>query len=125
MKVVGFVIALVIAGFALAGCGDGAVSTAADETAIRDQNKKWLELIVAKDAASISQIYAEDGAFLLPNMPKVVGREALLKAWSDFFQAGMGATFETERLVIAKGGDLAVDIGTYKNVAGEGAEQKT
>lgn len=126
MKVVGFIGALVLAGLVLAGCGEGSVSTAADETAIGEQNKKWLEVIAAKDAAATAKIYAEDGAMFPPNAPKVVGRDALQKGWGEFFQIpGMALTFETEKLVVAKGGDVAVDIGAYKFTSGEGASQVT
>lgn len=107
---------LVVGGAALSAC---APSTEADEAAIREANKKWLEAIAAKDAKAVSQIYAEDGQMMPPNAPKAVGREALEKAWAGFFGLpGMSLTFETEKFVFAKSGDLAVDIGTYKFAAG-------
>jgi uncharacterized protein (TIGR02246 family) len=104
----------------LAACGPGGHE--ADEAAIREANKVWLEKIVAKDAAAIAQIYAEDGQFLPPNAPKAVGREAIQKGWTEMFAIpGVALTFETEKLVFAKSGDLAVDISTYKFSMGEGA----
>ena len=109
--------AVLLTAFALllAACGGGG-SSAADEAAIRDANKKWLELIVAKDAKGIANdIYAEDGAMLPPNAPKAAGREAVQKGWEEMFKIpNVTLTFETERFVIAKSGDVAVDIGTYK-----------
>jgi uncharacterized protein (TIGR02246 family) len=103
----------------LAACGGGG-SPAADEAAMRDINKKWLDLIVAKDAKAIAELYAEDGAMLPPNAPKAQGRAAIQKGWEDMFGIpGVTLTFETERFVIANSGDLAVDIGTYK-FAGNG-----
>jgi len=107
----------------LAACGD---TGAGDEAAVREQNKKWLEAIVAKDAASIAQIYADDGAMMPPNAPKESGREAVQKGWEELFKIpGVSLTFETERLVFAKSGDLAVDIQTYKFTGGEGAAAAT
>jgi len=103
----------------LAACGG---SSQNDEAAIREQNKKFLEAIVAKDAPAIALIYAEDGALLPPNAPKNAGREDVEKAWAAFLQLpGMTLTFETEKLVLASSGDLAVDVGTYKSTTGEGA----
>ena len=43
-----------------------AATTAADEAAIRQQVAKWLDLVKAKDAAAIAQLYAEDGAVMPP-----------------------------------------------------------
>ena len=116
-----FAAVLVIAGNAamLNAC---APSTEADEAAIREANKKWLEAIVAKDAKTVAALYAEDAQFLPPNAPKAVGREAIEKNWAGMFGIpGVALTFETEKFVFAKSSDLAVDIGTYKFTAGEGA----
>ncbi len=94
-------------------------STEGDEAAIRAANKAWMEAIVAKDAKAIAAIYAEDGQFLPPNGPKAVGREAVEKNWAGAVaRPGMTLTFETEKFVFSKSGDLAVDIGTYKFAAG-------
>ncbi len=94
-------------------------STEADEAAVRAANKQWLEAIVAKDAKAIAAIYAEDGQFLPPNAPKAVGRAAVEKNWADAVGLpGMTLTFETEKFVFSKSGDLAVDIGTYRFEAG-------
>lgn len=122
MKRLPVVFAAVVAACAvlLAACGPGGHE--ADDAAIREANKVWLEKIVAKDAAAIGQIYADDGQFLPPNAPKAVGREAIQKGWTEMFAIpGVALTFETEKLVFAKSGDLAVDIGTYKFSMGEGA----
>jgi uncharacterized protein (TIGR02246 family) len=104
----------------LAACGPGGHE--ADEAAIREINKAWQDKIVAKDAVSIAQYYAEDAQFLPPNAPKAVGREAIQKNWTEMFAIpGVALTFESEKIVFAKSGDLAVDIATYKFSMGEGA----
>ena len=116
-------VVLVAGGGLLSGC---APSTEADEAAIREINKAWLAAIVAKDAKAIGQIYAEDGQMMPPNTPKAVGREAVEKGWAGFLGApGMALTFDTEKIVFAKSGDLAVEIQTYKFTAGEGAAATT
>ena len=112
-------LALAGASLLLAACGDTGVN---DETAIREVNKKWLAAIVAKDASAIAQMHAEDGAMFPPNAPKAAGRDALEKGWGELFKIpGVTLTFETERFVFAKSGDVAVDIGTYKFTSGQGA----
>lgn len=125
MKPNKFAAVLILAGGAamLNAC---APSTEADEAAIREVNKKWLEAIVAKDAKTVAALYAEDAQFMPPNAPKAVGREAIEKNWAGMFGIpGVALTFETEKFVFAKSSDLAVDIGTYKFSAGEGAAAQT
>ena len=123
-----FAAVLLIAGTSafLASCG-GTESTASDEAAIKDINKKWMELIVRKDAKAIAEsIYAENGEMLPPNMPKAVGRSAIEQGWNGFMSMpGMQLTFETQALTFAKSGELAVETGTYRFVVGEGAAQST
>lgn len=115
MRTTMFAAVLVLA-VGLSAC---APSTEADEAAIRANNKAWMEAIAAKDAKAVAAIYAEDGQMLPPNAPKAVGREALEKGWAGLMgMPGMALTFETEKFVFAKSGDLAVDIGTYKFTAG-------
>jgi len=104
----------------LAACGPGGHE--ADEAAIGEINKAWQEKIVAKDAAAIAQIYAEDAQFMPPNAPKAVGREAIQKGWTDMFALpNVSLTLGTEKITFAKSGDLAVEVGTYKFSMGEGA----
>jgi uncharacterized protein (TIGR02246 family) len=120
-----FLLPIVVVALALTGCGSETVSTATDEAAIRAQNKKWHEAVAVKDAKAIAQLYADDAAMFIPNVPKVAGREAIEGGWADFFKTGMSTSFETEKLIVSKGGDLAVEIGSYKNFTGEGAATQT
>lgn len=127
MKFSNFATVIVLTGATafLSACG-GSNSTVADEAAIKDINKKWQELIVAKDAKAIAELYVEDGEMLPPNLPKAVGRAAIEQGWNGFTSMpGMALTFETDKLVFAQSGDIAVETGTYKFSAGEGAAQTT
>lgn len=109
-----------------AGLSACAPSTEADEAAIREANKRWQEAVVAKDAKAIAALHAEDAQMLPPNAPRAVGRTAIEKGWAETMAIpGMSLTFETEKFVFAKSGDLAVDIGAYKFTAGEGAQAVT
>lgn len=108
----------------LAACGGS--TPQAEEAAIKEINKTWLEAIVAKDAKKIAAIYAEDGQMLPPNAAKAVGRDAIEKGWSQFLaMPGMALTFETQSFAVAKSGDIAVEVQTYKLTSGEGAAAVT
>lgn len=108
----------------LSACSGSTPET--EKAAIDQLNKTWLEAIVAKDAKKIAELYAEDGQMMPPNAPKAVGREAVQKGWEGVLAIpGVALTFETEKFAVAKSGDLAVEIQTYKFTAGEGAAAAT
>ena len=91
-----------------------AVDSAGDEQAIRAQVDRWLQLIKAKDAAGISQLYAEDGAVMPPNAPIGKGRAAIEQTWASMMRTpGFDLTFAPEQIVISSSGDMALDRGTY------------
>jgi uncharacterized protein (TIGR02246 family) len=87
---------------------------AAQEQAIRKINDRWLALIGLHDAASVSKLYAPDGAMMAPGAPIAQGQPALEKAWSGLMKMpGFGLTFKADQILVASGGDLALDRGTY------------
>lgn len=84
------------------------------DQAIRLANERWLELIRAKDAAAIGQMYAQDGALMPPNGPIAKGPEAIRSSWQSMMQIpGFSLTFEPEAIVVSSSGDMALDRGTY------------
>lgn len=99
--------------------------TAADETAIRAQVAKWLDLIKAKDAAAISGMYAPDGAFMPPNAAIAKGAPAIQQSWAGLMATpGFALTFGPEQIIVSSSGDMALDRGTYRlTVAPNGTEQ--
>lgn len=87
---------------------------AGDAQAIRLASERWLELIRAKDAEAIAQLYSEDGALMPPNSPMAKGRRAIQNAWQSMMQTpGFNLTFEVETIVVSSSGDMALDRGTY------------
>lgn len=95
-----------------------AETTAGAEQAIAAANARWLDLIKAKDAAGIAQLYAEDGVLMAPNMPVAKGRDAVQKAWADMMTLpGFDLSFATEQMTVASGNDMALDRGTYRFAA--------
>lgn len=98
-----------------ADAGQTAAAAAADEQAIRAVNGRWLQLIRAKDAAGIAQLYAEDGAVMPANEKAAHGREAIGEWWDRSMQMpGYDLTFQTDQLVLSRSGDMALDRGTYR-----------
>ena len=92
-----------------------AVDTGADEQAIRGHVDHWLQLVKAKDAAGIAELYAEDGAVMPPNAAIGKGRAAIQQTWAAMMQTpGFGLTFVPEQIVVSSSGDMALDRGTYK-----------
>jgi uncharacterized protein (TIGR02246 family) len=90
-------------------------SAAAHEQAIRKTNEQWLALIRDHDAAAVSNLYTADGAMMAPGAPIAQGQPALEKAWSGLMQMpGFGLTFEADQILVASGGDMALDRGTYR-----------
>ncbi len=100
-----------------------AVDTAADEQAIRGHVDRWLQLVKAKDAAGISQIYTEDGAVMAPNAPIGKGRAAIQQTWASMMGTpGFDLTFAPEQIVVAGSGDMALDRGTYRMTIAPGGK---
>ena len=106
----------------LLGCGSNAgsenstqVTAAAHEQAIRQTNERWLALIRDDDAVAVARLYASDGAMMAPGAPIAQGQPALEKAWGGLMKTpGFGLTFKADQIVVASGGDMALDRGTYQ-----------
>ena len=95
--------------------GAATVDPGADEQAIRGQVDRWLQLVKAKDAASIAKLYTDDGAVMPPNSPIGKGPAAIEKTWAGMMATpGFDLTFVPEQIIISSSGDMALDRGTYK-----------
>ena len=95
--------------------GAAAVDPGANEQAIRGQVDHWLQLVKAKDAAAIAELYAEDGAVMPPNAPVGKGRAAIQQTWASMMNTpGFNLTFTPEQIVLSSSGDMALDRGTYQ-----------
>lgn len=90
-------------------------SGAAHEQAIRKTNERWLALIRDHDAAAVSKLYASDGAMMAPGAPIAQSQPALEQAWSGLMKTpGFALTFKADQILVASGGDMALDRGTYE-----------
>lgn len=91
------------------------VDAGAGEAAIRAQVDRWLQLIKAKDAAAIAELYAEDGAIMPPNAPIGKGRAAIEKTWASLLGTpGFDLAINPEQIIVSSSGDMALDRGTYQ-----------
>lgn len=89
--------------------------TGADEQAIRGQVDRWLQLVKAKDAAGIAELYTNDGAVMPPNAPIGKGHAAIQQTWASMMGTpGFDLTFVPEQIIVSSSGDMALDRGTYK-----------
>lgn len=102
-----------------------AVDAGADERAIREQVDQWHQLIKAKDAAGIAELYTDDGAVMPPNAPIGKGRAAIQQIWASMMQTpGFDLAINPEQIVVSSSGDMALDRGTYTlKIAPEGTTQ--
>jgi len=96
---------------------------AADEKAIRGDVDRWLQLVKAKDAAAISQLYTEDGVVMPPNAPVGKGRAAIQQTWASMLRTpGFDLAFAPEQIIISSSGDMALDRGTYRLTVAPGGK---
>ena len=92
-----------------------AVNIGADEQAIRGLVDRWLQLVKAKDAAGIAELYANDGTVMPPNAPIGKGRAAIQQTWASMMRTpGFDLTFVPEQIIVSSSGDMALDRGTYR-----------
>lgn len=105
---------------------NAAVDSGAAEQAIRGHVAQWLELVKAKDAAGIAQLYAEDGAVMPPNGPIGKGRAAIEQTWASMMGTpGFDLTFTPEQIIVSSSGDMALDRGTYRLTIAPGGTAQT
>ena len=118
ISTVGLIVAIAAV---LTGCmperATQAVDTAADEQAIRAISAQWFELAKQKDAASIANLFADDGRLVWPGQDPIEGRDAVWDFMANNFSASpmQSLDWSTDRVVVAASGDLAVVYGTYSD----------
>jgi uncharacterized protein (TIGR02246 family) len=114
---------LTISALVLAACAQpqatpppaaAADTRAADEAAIRAAVKDWSAAAQAKDAEKFSSYYGDDGVVMLAGMPDFNGKPAIREAIGGMMQdPNFALSFENEKVVVARSGDLAYETGTY------------
>jgi uncharacterized protein (TIGR02246 family) len=87
---------------------------AADEAAIRAAVKEWSAAAQAKDPEKFSSFYADDAVVMLANSRDFSGKSAIREAIGGMMQdPNFALSFENEKVVVARSGDLAYETGTF------------
>lgn len=87
---------------------------AADEAAIRASIREWSASAQAKNAEKFVSFYAQDGIVMLEDAPDINGMEAIRGAIGGMMQdPSFALSFEADKVVVARSGDLAYETGTY------------
>jgi len=107
MKQHGFLAVLVI--LLGSGCTSRAeVDLASDRAALRDAVESYHDAASNKDAQSVVSMYDDEAIMIPPNADRVEGIEGVRNYRFGFIEtAGVELQFETMRMKIAAGGDMA------------------
>jgi len=115
-------IGLTAAAVALAACAQQPApapsappdTRAADEATLRTLIGDWSASARAKDATKFVSVYAEDAVVMLANAPDIKGLAAIREGIPAMMQdPAFALSFEPDRIVVARSGDLAYETGTY------------
>ena len=89
------------------------VDIRAEEQAIRAQEQRWRDVMAKRDTAAIGRFYAADGIYAPQGSAAYRGRRAVVDRWAGEFAAGFVLERSPIRIVVAKSGDVATEVGTY------------
>lgn len=93
-------------------------SNAMDENIVRIEalDDQWRDAAARRDLDGMMAIYAPDARELLPDLPPVVGRDAIRAFYGDLLDQfpRFAHEFETDEIIVAESGDLAVARGRYR-----------
>jgi uncharacterized protein (TIGR02246 family) len=106
----------------LSGCSDTPAppvdTSAADLKAIRDGEVAWNADFAAKDAEKLASHYADDATLMNPDVPIVMGKDAIRTFLKEMVaDKSLALSFTTSTAQVAKGGDYAYTQGTYSMTA--------
>jgi len=91
-----------------------AFDKAAAEAEIKANDKTYFDGVTAKDIKMIASGYASDAVSMPPNVPPLVGHEAMDKFNADMLKIpGFGITGEATEIHFSDDGSMAYAIGKY------------
>ena len=86
----------------------------ADEAALRALIKDWAAAARAKDSARFLAFYADDAVVMMAGAPDIRGIAAIREGIPGMMQdPAFALSFETDKVEVARSGDLAYETGTY------------
>ena len=87
---------------------------AADVQAVKDVEAAWHKDMATKDADKFASYFADDASGLYPWAATLNGKAAIKAAIAPYFaDPNFAFTFQSTRVVAAKGGDMVYSEGTY------------
>lgn len=90
-------------------------SLEAEAQAIRETSARWLHAVDTRDADAVAMFYAQDGAFLVPNVPLARGRDAVRAVWAQLLAApNLELAWTPGSVDVAQSADVAYEIGSYQ-----------
>lgn len=96
----------------LVACAKGGPTplSEADKTAIRANDQKFTQAVLARDSVGVAAMYTDNASFMPPNQPAVTGRAAI-QTWMGAFPPVSAFTLDPQE--IDGSGDVAYVRGNY------------
>ena len=119
---------LLVCVLALAACAPQAQAPPdtrpADEAAIHAAVTEWSASAQVKDADKFTSFYAEDAVVMMEDAPDISGKAAIREAIGGMMQdPNFSLSFEADKVVVARSGDLAYETGTYAMTLSDAKKQ--
>lgn len=117
--------AVCVAGIALGGCDALDQPQRKDELAATDLNaiaehirqieSQWIREYPSGDTSKLADHYSHDATLMQPGIPAVTGLDRIAASIAESLKDTTSTfSIETEKVEVAKSGDLAYSRGTYK-----------
>jgi len=91
------------------------VDLAAEEKAIRDADVQWSKAASSRDLNTTLSYYSDDASVFPPNAPLANTKDSIKAAWSGLVgPPDVTTSWEETKIEVAKTGDMAWAMGTYK-----------
>ena len=88
---------------------------AADEAALRKLDDEWSRAAGSKDVEKTISYYSDDAILMLPNLPRLTGKESIRTLWKEMFASQtFSGGWKTTKVEVARSGDLAYVTGDYE-----------
>ncbi|MBP1655408.1 MAG: Ketosteroid isomerase-like protein [Bacteroidetes bacterium] len=88
---------------------------AADEVAIRAADVAFSKAVEAKQLDAAVAFYADDAVVMFVNAPMLTTKDAIRKAFEEFFaMPGIAMKWQATKVEAARSGDFGYAVGTYE-----------
>ena len=96
-------------------CQTQADTRAADEAALRKLDDEWSRAAGSKDVEKTISYYSDDAVLMLPNLPRLTGKESIRTLWKEMFASQtFSGGWKTTKVEVARSGDLAYVMSDYE-----------